>query len=369
MPVFSLPKAIKWPHFILMGALALLVWFLSAVNTAEATDHCIHLPYLPDCQNESGDEQRDEQSEATATFAEPQPAEDSFLDTNLYVRLADNTNVYAEPSLQAPVVRNTNAGFLFATVFSVEDVDGVYWYQINYGEFVHEDNVERREISQFRGIEVLNQPERPFGWIVQDVQPSDAPDEEPDPETEEMVRYTFFEVYDSVLGEDDWLWYQLENGQWIRQTFVSLVYVTEPPSHIGDGELWTQVDLYEQTFAAYEGERMVFASLISSGLNQWPTYEGTYQVEERFRYYKMSGAEGQSDYYFIEDVPHIMYFDFFNGIAFHGAYWHDRFGFKASHGCVNMPPYVSEWVFNWSEGADNELHVEVFTSDPLDSLE
>ena len=51
---------------------------------------------------------------------------------------------------------------------------------------------------------------------------------------------------------------------------------------------------------------------------------------------KMSGAEGKVDDYFIEDVPHTMFFD--NDIALHGAYWHDRFGYKHSHGCVNMPP-------------------------------
>lgn len=299
-------------------------------------------------------------------FVTPESSpENSFLDRAIYVRLADNANVYAEPSRSAAVVRKIGVGFLFASVFSIENINGTLWYQINAGEYMHQDDVSRREISQFRGVEVMEQPSRPFGWIVQDVQPSKLPDEEPDPEADELVRYTFFEVYDSVLGEDDWVWYQLEDGRWIRQTYVSLVNLTEPPEGVEEGEFWTQVDLYEQTFAAYEGERMVFAALISSGLNQWPTYEGFYQVGERFTQYKMSGADGQPDYYFLEDVPHIMYFDFFNGIALHGAYWHDRFGYKASHGCVNMPPYVAEWVFNWSTGAPNELWVNVYSSDPL----
>ena len=77
---------------------------------------------------------------------------------------------------------------------------------------------------------------------------------------------------------------------------------------------------------------------------------------------KMSGAEGQVDYYFIEEVPHTMYFD--GEIALHGAYWHDSFGYKHSHGCVNMPPRDSEWVFNWSQEAPADLWVYVHTSDP-----
>mgnify|MGYP002625892858 FL=1 len=76
----------------------------------------------------------------------------------------------------------------------------------------------------------------------------------------------------------------------------------------------------------------------------------------------MSGAEGKIDYYFIEDVPHTMYFDY--DIALHGAFWHDRFGYKHSHGCVNMPPRDAEWVFNWSAGAPNDLWVWSHTSDP-----
>lgn len=112
---------------------------------------------------------------------------------------------------------------------------------------------------------------------------------------------------------------------------------------------------------------MVFATLVSSGLNRWPTYEGTFQVDPQYRYVaeKMSGAEGRVDYYFVEDVPHTMYFDKLNEIALHGAYWHDRFGYKHSHGCVNMPPQDSEWVFYWSEKAENDLWVHVHTSDPL----
>ncbi len=107
---------------------------------------------------------------------------------------------------------------------------------------------------------------------------------------------------------------------------------------------------------------MVYAGMVSSGLNKWPTYEGLFQVWERNLTTDMVGAEGRVDYYVVEDVPHTMYFDF--DIALHGAYWHDRFGYKHSHGCVNMPPRDAEWVFNWSENAPNDLWVWVHTSDP-----
>ncbi len=222
--------------------------------------------------------------------------------------------------------------------------------------------------SDFQGVQLLRQPERPFGWVVQDVQPSRQPDGEPGPSTIELPRFTFFEIYAAVQGDDEWIWYDIGNGRWVKQTYVSIVDVSPRPDDVGPDEFWTEVDLFEQTFAAYEGDRMVYATLISSGLNRWPTREGLFQTWERFAEYKMSGAEGKVDYYHLEDVPYIMYFDQLNSIGLHGTYWHDRFGYKHSHGCVNMPILDAEWVFNWSADAPSDLWVWVHTSDPDDYL-
>ena len=85
----------------------------------------------------------------------------------------------------------------------------------------------------------------------------------------------------AVTDVDGWLWYNIGDDRWIRQTQVSLLDVDSPPAEVGPGEYWVEVDLYEQTFAAYEGPRMVYAGLISSGLNRWPTEEGIFQVWSR----------------------------------------------------------------------------------------
>ncbi len=305
-------------------------------------------------------------------FMAPEPFADSLFGRVYYGRLADNANVYPEPTRAVSPVRNVGEGYLFASVLSWFQNDaGETWYEINYGEYVHEDDIAMQEVSEFQGVEVMRQPIRPFGWVVQEVQPSGEPDGEPDPAFAELTRYTFVEVFDAALGEDDWLWYNIGNGRWVRQTYFSIVDVNSRPEGVGPDEFWTEVDLYEQTFAAYEGDRMVYATLISSGLKQWPTYEGLFQVEDenRFRQFKMSGAEGRKDYYFLEDIPYIMYFDMYNGIALHGTYWHDRFGYKHSHGCVNMTVLDAEWTFNWSAEAPNNLWVWVHTSDPVTHLD
>lgn len=296
-----------------------------------------------------------------ATFSVPTNP-DSFIDHVTYAWLEDGANVYAGPDPGAAIIRNVGVGFLYVTLSDVVDNNGQRWYGINPGEYMRGEDVHVVSTSPFLGLQVNVQPERPFGWILQEIRPSTAAGQEPDQTYQKLFRYTFFQVYDAVEANDGWIWYDIGGGRWIPQTHVGLVDVDPRPEGVGPTDYWTEVDLYEQTFAAYVGDQMVFASLISSGLNRWPTHEGLFQVWSRHIYTKMSGAEGKVDYYFIEDVPHTMFFD--DDIALHGAFWHDRFGYKHSHGCVNMPPKVAEWVYEWSANAPTDLWVWVHTSDP-----
>jgi hypothetical protein len=300
-------------------------------------------------------------------FEEPELRDDSALKYLTYAYMEDNINIYSEPSLGRPKY-NVGEGYLYVSIQGQVEANGQLWYIINPGEYALADDIRLVETPDFHGVEVTVQPARPFGWILQEVRPSFEVDGEPNPDFEKLERFTFFQVFDAAIGEDDWIWYQIGGGRWIRQTYVALIDIDEPPEDVGEGEFWVEVDLYEQTFAAYEGTRMVYASLISSGLNRWPTYEGIFQVWSRFNREKMSGAEGKVDYYFVEDVPYIMYFDRDNEIALHGAYWHDRYGYKHSHGCVNMPPRDAEWIYYWSADGPNDLWVSVHTADPMDTF-
>jgi hypothetical protein len=47
----------------------------------------------------------------------------------------------------------------------------------------------------------------------------------------------------------------------------------------------------------------------------------------------------------VEHVPWVLLFQGHN--ALHGAYWHDRFGQRRSHGCVNLAPKDARWIFEW----------------------
>lgn len=133
----------------------------------------------------------------------------------------------------------------------------------------------------------------------------------------------------------------------MEQRNLGIVEVQSPPD--GVTGKWIAVNLYEQTMSVYEGERMVYAALVSSGLGAWPTRPGLHKIYEKVDNTNMSGAfaADRTDYYYIEDVPWVLYFD--EGISFHGTYWHDKFGFQQSHGCVNLSPKDARWLYEWAE--------------------
>ena len=97
-----------------------------------------------------------------------------------------------------------------------------------------------------------------------------------------------------------------------------------------------------------EGE-LVMSSLVSTGTAEVPettTPVGYHSVLAKFDAQTMEGTIS-GDYYRVEDVPYVMYFDNL-GNAIHGTYWHNNFGTPMSHGCVNMPTAEAEWAYNWS---------------------
>ena len=62
-----------------------------------------------------------------------------------------------------------------------------------------------------------------------------------------------------------------------------------------------------------------------------------------------------------------MYFD--GDIALHGAYWHDGFGYRKSHGCVNMTITDAHWLFQWAEDEYDFANQRLYRSGSLCLLE
>jgi lipoprotein-anchoring transpeptidase ErfK/SrfK len=106
------------------------------------------------------------------------------------------------------------------------------------------------------------------------------------------------------------------------------------------------VDLSQQTLTAYEGETAVYATLISAGKNhkESQTHAGLYRVDHKMAFSDMRGEP--DDPYDVDRVPYTLYFN--KDEALHGAYWHNRFGSPASHGCINLSLADARWLFDWA---------------------
>ena len=115
---------------------------------------------------------------------------------------------------------------------------------------------------------------------------------------------------------------------------------------ITDKKLIT-VDIGKQMVYAWEGGKMIFSTKASTGMYYTPTVKGTFAVQRKIPVQDMKGNYPPYEPYFLKNVPNVMYF--YQAYAIHGAYWHNKFGLKVTHGCVNVPVAASQWLFNWAD--------------------
>jgi hypothetical protein len=335
---------------LLLSAIVLAALLLIASPAAAA-----------DCYRYAGDVYVCDARPRQPVFSAPDYQPNSIFFQRTYSWLADHAPLYAEPRSDAPITEEPTEGQLFYTIEeTIIDGAGMTWYKVSDTEWARGDTMHPYTETNLTGLEINATPQRPFGWVMQQFRPSTAPDTEALESAPLIERYTFVELYDVAEGQDGWLWIDIGNDQWVRQTNLALVEVTERPEEVGEDEYWVAVDLFEEVFAAYEGDRMVYAGLTATGLEGFETNEGLFTVYARHREWPMWGGDVGKDFYFLQDVPHTMFFD--DEIALHGAYWHDSFGAPRSHGCVNMTPRDAEWVWTWSENAPHDLWVYVYSS-------
>ncbi|MCY1062363.1 L,D-transpeptidase [Nannocystis sp. SCPEA4] len=121
-----------------------------------------------------------------------------------------------------------------------------------------------------------------------------------------------------------------------------------PLDDIPDGELWVDVDVGSQTLAIMRGQQPVFVTLVSSGTGHKPntaTPRGIYRIRNKLAYGPMRNRpeDAEDSPYHVEAVPWVQYF--YRRFALHASYWHDGFGHRKSHGCVNLSPRDARYVF------------------------
>jgi hypothetical protein len=196
----------------------------------------------------------------------------------------------------------------------------------------------------FQGLLFSSQPRNSFGWILGTEKSRTAPGLS-SPETgDTFFRFNIVQIYDTQKV-DGITWDLIAPSEWLEAVNISQVapHTSPPPGVIGSR--WIEVNLAEQTVTVYQNDQLIFATMASTGVDHFWTRPGLFHIQKKLEATTMSNNI-KDDFYYLEDVPWTMYFD--EGRALHGAYWHNRFGYRFSHGCVNLSPGDAHWLFNWA---------------------
>jgi lipoprotein-anchoring transpeptidase ErfK/SrfK len=306
--------------------------------------------------------------------------------------------------------------------------------------------------SPWHGVEIREPSELPFAFVREDGATRYAVTDGAATRGEELSHRAIVKLTGKLKKAEGERYYGTADGGFVRASDVGLVIAPRTwPKVAEEGGKWIEVSIGEQTLTMWEGKRPIYATLVSTGRQEYPTVTGEFRIKNKHitatmdsnestsvggtaSYARRSspsepsapskdadpkkpatkkgdkkgpadkkggpakspdkkgadkkggkptpekgatkkgadakgadakGAEpvipkkGDGEYgvtkrrgegtYALRDVPYIQYFE--SGFALHGAYWHDVFGKKRSHGCVNLSPIDAHRVFKWTEPA------------------
>lgn len=167
-------------------------------------------------------------------------------------------------------------------------------------------------------------------------------------------------------GPDGDTWYELTDDRLginycVPTAHIRPIQRTElkPISaHVADEEKHIRLSITNQSLQAYEGSQLVFQTSVSTGLHSTgptpngiptDTPTGNFNIARKTPSRHMGDGNLTNDLeaYELPGVPWVSFFHS-DGIGFHGTYWHDNFGSRMSHGCVNMRNEDAKWLYRWT---------------------
>jgi hypothetical protein len=259
-----------------------------------------------------------------------------------YVRLDDAEDVAPDQELEP--------GFAVAVVD--EGVkQGAHYARTHHGLWIPMRDLLPVAPFAFHGEEIPG-GKLDFGWVIEDKAPvlsAPTAGARPAKGASNRLRLEKVDVLEEKLDKKGGGFFRIGDGEWMRARDVRHPAVTTLPASLRRGERWIDVDLATQTLVALEGDRPVFATLVSTGKGKegtdTATPKGEFRIWVKLTSSNMDNLEDEEAqrYYAIEDVPYVQYFS--KGVGLHGAFWHRGFGKVRSHGCVNLAPIDAQRLF------------------------
>lgn len=235
----------------------------------------------------------------------------------------------------------------YVSLYNKAETEKGLYYQIANNKWISKEYISKVGVQFFQGYEFKENPTVSFGWILDETKSRTGPSSNAPETGNEYHRYNVVRVYASEM-EGDLEWLMIGPNEWVNHRSLSRVIPNYKKPAGVTTDRWIEINLYEQVMLVHEGNRILYATLIATGVDPFFTQPGVFKIYKKIDHEYMRGAfeADRSDYYYLEDVPYIMYFD--QARALHGAYWHTLFGYQRSHGCVNLSIADSHWLYDWA---------------------
>lgn len=306
-------------------------------------------------------------------FAPAFPPPPAFDDSTIVRVAADSVSVHSLPDDTGRIVRQLYRDELvhvYELVKAEKPQHNPYWYRV-WGGYAHRTRLQPVKVLYNLPLDFIPEGERrlaevtvpytqpyryskAFGW--EDFNPP--------------LYYGSVHWLDKIeTGPDGGPWYRIFDeldsnvGYYARAgDFRPILHSELEPitPDVPKENKRIDVNLSTQTLTAFEYDKPVFESRISSGIpsKDYNTPRGEFYIQEKlpskhmgYSYFGL--AKGGSvnlfadaDNYVLPGVPWTCFFTP-AGHAFHGTYWHDNYGAPMSHGCINMRSDEAKWLFRW----------------------
>ena len=214
------------------------------------------------------------------------------------------------------------------------------------GAYVRDDALNPNEPPTRTGLRLTDETPRPVGFVYRtEIRRMLRGDDDTLRPGDVLAQHTPLVIAETttIAGAK---YYTSRDGYLVRDTAVRVARARRRPARIPEGTKWIHIDLSEQVLVAYEGDRPVFATTVSTGRPGFGTRTGTYRIQTKHVTSTMDDLAAGDEAYSIEDVPWTMFYD--GGYALHASFWHNQYGRVRSHGCVNLSPPDAHLLFDWS---------------------
>ena len=285
------------------------------------------------------------------------------FDSDLQGRIIEKSLwMYDAPSTQANRVemywRDLIIPLTGAAISEDENAYNRVWYEVGEKGYVYSGGVQP-VVTQ------LNEPVNevpPNGLLGEISVPFTDAHEEPDittPVAHRLYYQTVHWITESNIGADGQAWYRLLDDKFNLYYYIPAGHMRIIPDEevaplspdVPEADKLIEVNLTRQLVLAYEGSRLVFAARAATGRQylsgRWSTPIGQFITSYKRPTRHMAAGDIASNGFDLPGVPWVLYITK-SGISFHGTYWHNDYGRPRSHGCINLTPQASKWLYRWT---------------------